>query len=161
MTRAVLEFEHIIQINDPVDSSVQDLSRTQLWQGLLLRARDPGKFNSALSCRIENEFNTGFVRYVRAGEVEYREQVNLQPQDQILTRTEGRQQIHAESTTTIEEPAAAYLYVRFCYRRELDETPDGLMLAAHLKSAYVQLDIDAIALIRMLAMDNFLGQRPS
>jgi hypothetical protein len=151
----VLEFEHIVQINDPEDSRVKPLTRTQLWEGLLLRARNPGHFNDALSCRISSENDTGFIRHVTAGSTEFREQVFLDPQQTIRTWTAGnKQQIHAESITTIEEPAAGYLFVRFIYRRELQGESDPQLVAEHLKSAYKELDLEAISLIRLLAEES-------
>ena len=83
----MLEFEHIVQINDPEDRNIKPLSREQLWDGLLLRARDPGKFNSALSCRLGRETPDGFIRYVQAGKTEFREEVTLTPRQKIETVT--------------------------------------------------------------------------
>ena len=61
----LLEFEHIVQINDPEDAKVKPMTRAQLWEGLLLRARDPGKFNAALTCRLADEGKNGFTRYIQ------------------------------------------------------------------------------------------------
>ena len=158
----MLEFEHIVQINDPADPNIKPLTRAQLWDGLLLRARDPGKFNSALTCRLADEDSEGFIRYVQAGDIEFREKVTLTHQEKIETATDGPDQpIHAESITSIEEPAEGYLFVRFVYRRELENSAEGQMIGEHLKSAYFHMDIDAIALIRMLADDELLNCKPS
>jgi len=158
----LLEFEHIVQINDPDDPNIRPLTRAQLWDGLLLRARDPGKFNSALTCRLAEENSEGFIRYIQAGDTEFREKVSLTPQEKIETVTSGADQpIHAESAATIEEPAAGYLFVRFVYRRDMEDTAEGHMIGEHLKSAYFHNDIDAIALIRMLADDELLNCKPS
>jgi hypothetical protein len=47
--------------------------------------------------------------------------------------------------------------VRFTYRRELED--DGSdEVGEHLKSAYLQTDRDAIALIRTLAESGLFGQ---
>ena len=122
-----------------------------------MRARDPGRFNAGIACRIEEEDDEGFIRYIQAGNTEYREQVQILPESRIDTRTTDTPlQIHAESSTIIEEPAHGHLFVRFIYRRDLE--PDGhqLLVGEHLKSAYRQVDIDAIALIRMLAEDQLL-----
>lgn len=98
------------------------------------------------------------MRHVRAGDTRFIEQVSLQPMQAIHTCTAANdQQIHAESITSIEEPASGYLFVRFIYRRELPEDADLQLLGEHLKSAYRQLDIDAIALIRLLAEEEYLN----
>ncbi|MCB1669906.1 MAG: AtaL-like protein [Gammaproteobacteria bacterium] len=157
----MLKFEHIVQINDPDDANIKPLTRAELWEGLLLRARDPGKFNAALSCRLGDENHDGFVRYIQAGETEFRERVTLTFQERIETVISGSDQpLHAESETIIEEPAEGYLFVRFIYRRDLEDSPEGEMVGEHLKSAYFHTDIDAIALIRMLAEDELLSCRP-
>lgn len=155
----MLEFEHIVQINDPQDTRLKPMRREDLWLGLLLRARDPGRFNSGLTCRVAAETAMGFRRIIEAGGVTFEEQVSLTPGEAIHTRTTGAAPpIHAESITTIEEPAEGWLFVRFIYRRDLDEGPQQQMVAEHLKAAYQQLDIDAIALIRLLVNDAALDQ---
>lgn len=157
----MLEFEHIVQINDPGNSHIKPLTRRQLWQGLLQRARDPGKFNSALSCRIDKVTDDSFVRYIQAGDTEFREEVTLTHLERIETVTSGEDQpIHAQSITSIEEPDAGCLFVRFIYRRDLEDTHEGVLIGEHLKSAYMQIDIDAISLIRMLAEDDLLDCSP-
>ncbi len=157
----MLEFEHIVQINDPEDSRIKPMSRADLWNGLLLRARDPGKFNAALSCRLTDVSRNEFIRHVQAGDMEFRERVTLTHQEKIETVTAGADQpIYAESITSIEEPARGYLFVRFIYRRDMEDTSEGHMIGEHLKSAYFHTDIDAIALIRMLAEDELLNQKP-
>ncbi len=50
------------------------------------------------------------------------------------------------------------MFVRFIYRRELVDTSEQVDVAEHLKSAYVQVDRDAIALIRMLAESQLFDQ---
>lgn len=158
----LLEFEHIVQINDPQSSHIKLLNRQQLWEGLLLRARDPGKFNSSLSCRIEQVTDEGFMRFIQAGDSEFCEQVFLTHQEKIETITSGNDQsIYVESITSIEEPASGYLFVRFIYRRNLEDSREGQLVSEHLKSAYTQVDIDAIALIRLLAEDQLLEKKPN
>ena len=41
--------------------------------------------------------------------------------------------------------------MRFHYKRDLDVIDEGVDVGEHLKAAYVRLDRDAIAIIRMLA----------
>jgi hypothetical protein len=157
----LLEFEHIVQINDPEDSAIKPLSREQLWEGLVMRAREPGRFNSALTCHVDRLTHAGFIRCIQAGDMHFREEVTLTPREKIETVTTGTNQpIHAESVTSIEEPAHGYLFVRFIYRRDLEDSREGQMIGEHLKSAYLHTDIDAIALIRMLAEDKLLNQKP-
>jgi hypothetical protein len=149
---ALLNFEHIVQVNDPGDSRLPSISRQQLWQGLVMRARNPDKFIRGLQCESQPPDNNEFLRRTQAGDSNFCEKVILDPEHEIRTRTlPDHDQIKAESTTRIEEPEPGYLFVRFSYQRELEVTTEAVDVAEHLKSAYVQVDRDAIAMIRMLA----------
>lgn len=159
----MLEFEHLVQVNDPADERFSDLTRAQLWQGLVLRARFPQKFNQGLDCQSEALENNEFLRTIAAGESNFLERVKLTPEKEIHTQTvpgegEGEDPLHAESRTTIEEPEQGYLFVRFRYRRELVDNSEQVDIAEHLKSAYVQVDRDAIAMIRVLAASELFDQ---
>ena len=148
----MLEFEHIVQVNDLNDDRFIDLTREQLWQGLVLRARSPQKFNRGLDCRSEDLDDNAFMRTIDTGSARFRERVELYPQEKICTRTIGESdQIRAQSVARIEEPESGYLFVRFSYRRELDNSDARVDVGDYLKAAYMQLDTDAIAMIRMLA----------
>jgi hypothetical protein len=155
----LLEFEHIIQVNDLNNADIAALTRSQLWQGLTLRARMPDKFNHALRCSLEEVGTNEFFRTIEAGNSSFREHVLLYPEQKIHTSTVAElQQIRAESTTCIEEPEPGALFVRFTYKRELDISDDGIDVGEHLKAAYVQIDRDAIAMIRMLAASELFDQ---
>jgi len=155
----LLEFEHIVQVNDLANTTITDITRTQLWRGLVLRARSPEKFNRGLQCQSEELRNNEFVRIIEAGDSKFCEKVVLTPEQEIHTHTLSElDQPHAESTARIEEPESGYLFVRFIYRRELVDTSEQVDVAEHLKSAYVQVDRDAIAMIRMLAESRMFDQ---
>lgn len=157
----MLEFEHIVQVNDASNPRLTNLSREELWQGLVLRAKNPEKFNHALDCSHETVSCNEFVRTIEAGNVSFYERVNLYPQDRIITRTiQDVEQINARSEARIEEPQRGALFVRFSYKRDLEQTEDRVDVAEHLKAAYVQIDRDAIAMIRMLAESKLLDNEP-
>ncbi|MFT4863468.1 MAG: hypothetical protein ACI95C_002700 [Pseudohongiellaceae bacterium] len=148
----MLEFQHIIQVNDLNDINALVISRAQLWQGLVLRARNPEKFNQALQCESSDIDSNQFVRKISAGDTQFTEQVVMHPQSKIATNTlPGSSGIAAQSSALIEEPQPNSLFVRFSYRRELDRGTDSVNVAEYLKAAYVQLDHEAIAFIRILA----------
>jgi len=155
----LLEFEHIIQVNDLTDSTISVLSRTQLWEGLMLRARCPDKFNDSLSVQIEDIAFDEFERRIQVGESSFHERVMLHLDERIHTQTTGAiEQISAESITELEEPEEGFLFVRFTYRRELEEEHSAVDVGEHLKAAYLQTDRDAIAMIRTLAESGMFGQ---
>ncbi len=156
----MLEFEHIIQVNDLNNERLPDISRDQLWEGLVMRARNPEKFNAALNCQSYPISSTEFMRTIEAGSSFFEEKVRLYPQEMICTHTVGDDdEINAASTTTIEEPETGSLFVRFSYSRELEVDDDRVDVAEHLKAAYVQVDRDAIALIRLLAECEILDEK--
>jgi hypothetical protein len=39
-----LRFEHLVEINDPANPTLEPLTADQLWQGLVLRAESPELF---------------------------------------------------------------------------------------------------------------------
>ncbi len=154
----MLEFQHIIQINDPDEPDIPHLRRDQLWEGLVFRMKYPGHFNASLSARLESVTNAGFVRYLSFGAGELRDEVLLVEEQEIRTSTAGcMPQMFAESVTKIEEPLPGHLFVRFMYRRDSGNEPGGLNVDDYLKAAYVQNDRDAIALLRQFAQHGLPG----
>ncbi|NQV69855.1 MAG: DUF1857 family protein [Pseudohongiella sp.] len=155
----MLEFEHIIQVNDLTDSDISVLSRYQLWEGLILRARRPDKFVRGLSVHTEDLAGDEFERTIEVGDSRFLEQVMVHPDGQIHTKTlEDLEQIYAESLTQIEEPEPGFLFVRFTYKRELEDEDSEVDVGEHLKSAYLHTDMDAIATIRELAESGLFGE---
>jgi len=155
----LLEFEHIIQVNDLSNDAIAVLSRAQLWRGLVLRAQQPDKFNQSLSCSYKSLSENEFLRTISAGESSFYERVVLTPQVKIHTGTTGdSQQKSSESTAEIEEPEPNSLFIRFIYKRELGDSNSEIDIGEHLKSAYVQIDRDAIAMIRVMAENNLFDQ---
>ena len=154
----MLDFQHIIQVNDLEDKSLLVVTRPQLWQGLVLRARSPEKFNDALQCHSSDTEENQFVRRITAGHTKFQELVVMTPELKIETSTVlGIGQIFAESSSLIEEPEPNSLFVRFGYRRDFNSGENDIQMAEYLKTAYVQIDRDAIAMIRMLAMSKSLN----
>ena len=153
-----LEFEHIIQVNDPRQPHLPTMTRTQLWEGLVFRTRYPGHFNPSLSTSLQQISATKFVRHLRFGEDSLRDVVSLRPEQEIETRTVGVVgQMFAHSITRIEEPAPGHLVVRFFYCRDSSNEPGGLDVDSYLKEAYLQNDRDAIAELRRFALEGLPG----
>ena len=155
----MLEFAHIIQINDPEDPQIPPMSRQQLWEGLLFRSKYPEHFTPALNSSIEHYTDDGFVRKLSFGEGHLRDRVTLIEMEEIRTAPADEQQaLFAQSITRIEEPVPGYLFVRFMYRRDDPPASDGVDVAEYLKSAYVQNDREAISLIRKFAIEGLPGE---
>lgn len=154
----MLEFQHIVLVNDLKNSRWSVLTRRQLWQGLVMRARFPDKFNENMQCRTEQVENDSFIRTIEVGKSSFCERVVLTAEMQINTHSVNNAQLHFESITSIEEPESGYLCVRFAYRRELEQHDERVDVGGHLKAAYVQVDRDAIAMIRMLATSGLFDE---
>jgi hypothetical protein len=158
-SKSLLRFEHLIQINDPADPGLPLMSRETLWQGLVYRARYPAHFNPALHSTLEPVSDISFVRVLSAGDMHLRDQVTLVPETEIRTLIDGDSQpIHAESITRIEEPQPGFLFVRFIYCRDSISDQGGLDADEFLKSAYLQNDREAIAMLRQMIADGWSGR---
>lgn len=158
---ALLEFEHVIEINHP-EKPREWISRESLWQGLVYRARYPDYFSQGLQSEIESEHDQGFVRIIKAGSMQLRDEVTLSvEQTEIQTLIDGRTEaMHAESKTAIEESGNNMLQVRFFYRRSGLPNVSGVDAESVLKSAYVQNDQAAIETIRQMILDGW-SETPS
>lgn len=155
---ALLEFEHIIQVNDLSNPGLPVLGREVLWRGLVYRASYPDHFNPVLVCRLEPATDNHFIRHIEVGDLTLRDEVTLLPMQEIRTLIDGRTQpMHAESVATIEEPEPDQLFVRFNYKRDAIGVEGGLDADAFLKEAYLQQDRDAIMIIRQMAANNQLA----
>ena len=150
-----MKFEHLIEINDPLNPLIDPLTRAQLWRGLVLRADSPRLFVPHLDdCSIDQRSDCSFRRRLRYGELVVEDQVLLTPMDEVRYEVAAQGDISASRLTmTIEAPSEHTLYVRFRY----DDGHDGATDAANAmydefrKSAYQEADIDTIRLVRELA----------
>jgi hypothetical protein len=149
-----MKFEHLIEINDPLNPLIDTLSRQQLWQGLVLRAEAPKLFVPHLDeCVLERNDNA-LVRQLHYGKLVIRDQVTFTPQHTVLYQVAAQQDIaQSHLIMTIEEPNPEAFFVRFQYDDGNDEATDAVnaMYNDFRRSAYVESDIDTIRVIRDLA----------
>jgi hypothetical protein len=150
-----LNFEHLIQINDPLNPLVEALTREQLWEGLVLRAEQPQLFVIGLdSCSILSRTESTLERELHYGQATVRDRVTLTPQQSvrydILATAEY---VGGSLTMTIEQPDELQLFLRFQYKTSLPSADDNGDADARqteeiVKSAYRESDIDTVRLIR-------------
>ena len=155
-----MHFEHLVQVNDPHNPLVPDLTREQLWRGLVRRAEEPVSFvyglrGAEVLLREEMERLTVLTRTLDFGSVTVVDRVRLYP----MERTE----IHAVPSPDwppgrlvirIEEPLPDHLFLRFTYElRGEEEGERALDVATHAlrRQAYKRADIDTVGRIRQLA----------
>ncbi|MDP3668095.1 MAG: SRPBCC family protein [Telluria sp.] len=150
-----MKFEHLIQINDPLNPLIAALTREQLWRGLVLRAESPKLFVPHLDeCTIDERAGGSMKRRLRYGELVVDDRVLLTPLQEVRYEVPEQGEISASSLTmTIETPSEHTLFVRFKYDDGHDAPTDAAnaMYDEFRKSAYQEADIDTIRIVRELA----------
>ncbi|MCB1908428.1 MAG: DUF1857 family protein [Rhodocyclaceae bacterium] len=150
-----MQFEHLIEINDLANPAIVDLTREEIWFGLLYRAEDPAAFLPGLeACRIVERGERELVRDLEFGTTTVRDRVTFEPLEWMCFEIEPAAG-HAGGSLriSIEEPSPMALFLRFLYRTTLAENAasDGVVLAEYVKSAYQDSDIETVRLIRRIA----------
>ena len=150
-----MNFEHLIQINDPLNPLVETLTREQLWEGLVLRAEQPQLFVMGLdSCSILLRTDSTMERELHYGQATVRDHVTLTPQKSVRYDISATADyVGGSLTMTIEQPDELQLFLRFEYKTSLPSADQNVDPDAHqteeiVKSAYRESDIDTVRLIR-------------
>jgi len=155
-----MKFEHLIQINDPLNPLADTLSVEQLWRGLVLRAESPTLFVPHLDeCTIGERSSGSFKRRLRYGDLVIDDVVHLTPLQQVRYEVPAQGEIAASSLLMrIEAPAEGVLLVRFCYDDGQGEhtDPANAMYDDFKRSAYQEADIDTVRILRQLAEEGKL-----
>lgn len=150
-----MKFEHLIEINDPLNPLLDTLSHEQLWRGLVLAAESPKLFVPHLDeCQIVERSDNSFTRRRRFGELVIDDRVVLLPRHQVRYEVPAQQDISASTLVmTIETPTPESLFVRFEYDDGHDAATDAAnaMYDDFRRSAYEANDIDTIGALRELA----------
>ncbi len=148
-----MHYEHLVAVNDLSNPLVSVITRSQLWQGLLLKAESPQLFNPHIeSVTILERTAILLAREVNFGNMQVCERIHLQEQISLRHDTEPGQN-HAGGTllVQIEEPSADDLFVRFSYEIPTPDDPEALQLIGYLQEMWRQMDVDSIHMIRELA----------
>ncbi|MFN4236109.1 MAG: AtaL-like protein [Vogesella sp.] len=159
-----MKFEHLIKMFDEL-SPAPAITRRQLWQGLVLRAEDPCRFDENITeARVLSYENGSLRREVRFGELVVREHVGFVPEKSVIYQTEPSNQYPPSKLGMfIEEPQPGSLFIRFVYENDLPEdvvtndTNDPAYYVPYLKSAYKQADLLTAERILALAHEGVLG----
>ena len=156
-----MKFEHLIEINDPLNPLLDALTIEQLWSGLVLRAEAPKLFVPQLDDAIIDErTDNSFRRRLRYGQLVIEDRVRLEPMQRVVYDVPAQNEITASTLTmSIEQPTADTLYVRFQYDDGHDAETDAAnaMYDEFKRSAYKEADIDTVGMIRELATQGRLG----
>ncbi|MBS1130092.1 MAG: hypothetical protein H6R16_1094 [Proteobacteria bacterium] len=150
-----MNFEHLIQINDPENPLVESLTRDQLWLGLLHRVENPLPFLPGLeSCTILERTADALLRELDFGPAVIQDRVTMTERHWVRFDIQPSEAHPGGSLTiTIEEPEPSFLFLRFAYETTLANNPNSEDRAYidYVKSAYHQSDVDCVRLIRSLA----------
>jgi len=150
-----MKFEHLIEINDPLNPLMDTISREQLWRGLVLRAEDPKRFVPHLDeCTITGRDSGSFGRRLRYGELVIDDRVVLNPLQNVRFEVPAQGDIpQSLLVMAIEAPSEGTLWVRFTYDDGNPSAGDsvGKMYEDFKRSAYQEADIDTVKIVRELA----------
>jgi hypothetical protein len=153
-------FEHLVEINDPLNPLIDALTREQVWRGLVLRAENPQLFIAHLDeCVLGERSEAAVSRKLRYGDLVVLDRVVFTPLDQVRYEVPAQGEITASTLTmTIETHGEHTLYVRFRYDDGHDAATDeaNAMYDEFRKSAYKEADIDTIRVLRQLAEEGRL-----
>lgn len=161
-----MRFEHLIQINDNNLTEVENLSREQLWFGLVARAYKPTKFIMGLEGAdiLDTQLQEGVMlikRRLDFGSFKIFDEIELHEEERTVNRIYPSEFSGASSLVIqIEEPQQEELWLRFTYHIEELNGPDGNPTQSGLdtqqmnearRQAYKASDIDTVKMIRELA----------
>ena len=150
-----MNFEHLLQINDPENPLVEPLTRQQLWQGLLHRVENPLPFLPGLeACTILERQANELLRELDFGPAVIQDRVTLAEAQWVrFAIVPSAAHAGGSLTITIEEPESGFLFLRFAYQTTLASNPNSEERAyiEYVKSAYHQSDVDCVRIIRTLA----------
>ena len=150
-----MNFEHLIQINDPQNPLVVTLTRDQLWQGLLHRVEDSTPFLPGLEgCTIVERHADHLLRELDFGAAVIHDRVTMAELCWVrFDIVPSEQHAGGSLTITIEEPEPETLFLRFAYATTFASNPNSEERAYidYIKSAYHQSDLDCVRIIRTLA----------
>lgn len=155
-----MRFEHLVEINDPLNPLIPSLTREQVWSGLMLRVDEPTVFLPGLErCEILSRAADQVERRLLFGGVQVRDTVTFSPLEWVRFESSANAE-HAGGRLTIslEQPDPLRLYLRFTYETTLPDggAADGVQVSEFVKSAYRESDVDTVRIIRVLSA----GGRP-
>ncbi len=151
-----MRFEHLIEINDPLNPLIEPLSREQVWGGLMYRVDEPTVFLPGLErCVILSRSADRVERELYFGQVRIRDTVTFALHDWVCFESAANAE-HAGGRLTISlgQPEPGRLFLRFTYETTLPEgmaPGEFLQVSEFVKSAYRESDVDTVRIIRMIA----------
>ena len=156
-----MKFEHLVQINDPLNPLIDPLTRDQLWRGLMRFVETPVAFVAGLDKgTVTTRRDNHLQRELQFGRLCVCDEVTLVPMQSIHVATRASPEIPAGSLTiTIEDHGTELLFVRFLYQTfPMGHPPVGEEYRDAVKVAYKHAGIDIIRRIREYADEGRLDR---
>lgn len=151
-----MHFEHLIEINNPLNPLIELLSVEQVWTGLMYRIEEPGIFLPGLDrCEILSRSEGQVERILHFGQASIRDTVTYRAQEWMCFESRATAE-HAGGTLTIrlEVPDSTRIFLRFTYETTLSENAaegEVVQVSEFVKSAYRESDVDTVRIIRTIA----------
>lgn len=151
----IMQFQHLIEINNSLNPMVEPLTREQLWRGLVLRAESPTLFVPWLDeCALIGREGEVLTRSLRYDALLIHDQVTFSPQTAVRYDVSAQADIPQSSLVmSIEEPQPGALFVRFEYTVEQSDDDMDAFYNEFRRSAYQESDLDTVRVIRQLAAE--------
>jgi hypothetical protein len=149
-----VKFEHLVQVNDLANPAQTNLTREEVWFGLLCRAEDPRPFLPGLErCVIVERRDDLLVRQLHFGAAMIEDRVSfVELQWMRFESAATAEHAGGSLTISIEEPAPGDVFLRFQYATTLPEAASqDVQVAEIVRSAYHESDLDTLKVIRMIA----------
>ena len=148
-----MRFEHLIEVNNLEDPRADVLSREQLWNGLLLRAKAPSLFIPHMDgFAIVEESDNALTRTLDFGKFKVNDRVDFVPMEKLHFHIPAQGEImESRLEIAIEEPFPDRFFLRFIYEDSAAEEGPEAMYNDFLRSAYKEMDVDSMRLIRQFA----------
>lgn len=146
-----MQFEHVVQVNDLTDQSIANLTRKELWDGLVSRATAPEHYVIGLGdYELDWQDEKRLKRCLELPGLMVEDLVTFQEEESVHYEILPTATVPGGNLTmTIEEPEPESLFVRFSYcARYVDEIGEELPYDLFVQQAYVAADIDTIQIIR-------------
>jgi Domain of unknown function (DUF1857) len=145
-----MRFEHLIQINDPLNRLITPMSREQLWTGLMQRVHAPQRFPvGPQDCEVEVGSDPLLLRRrIDFGSLSLHDVVQIDPGVSLsFTPLPHEDMALIHLTLTVEnhpvhDPEA--LFLRFVYESEVDD-PDT---DGYRQQAWLENDRDMVRTLR-------------
>lgn len=162
-TTNMKKIEESVPVNDPTRPDLPVLNRSQVWQGLVMKAEDATRFVPIITyCKVIERFDGGFIREVNLRDGRMRERVTLTPEQRVRFEQLDGPLKGGVVDNFIDEAPDGKLSLRFVFylaegaSMEGPGGPPGGPPGGDIKSVYRQALENTLTTVRELAKEGKL-----